>query len=80
MEVDDEEDASEFSMINLDLHDLDCEDSDGVSNAVKINDLLQSTIIDNLLFSNEQLYELRSQLNGHFNNAVCSSLQISWKE
>ena len=45
-------------MINPNLLDLDLEDSDNVSNT-----LVVSTIIDNLLLSNEQFYETCSQLN-----------------
>ena len=41
-------------MINPNLLDLDLEDSDSVSNA---------TIIGNLLLPNEQFYEICSQLN-----------------
>ena len=72
-------DNAEFSMIILNLLDLDLEDSDNVSNL-----LFVSTIIDNLPLPNEQLYEMYSQLNKaasvKFYNTACIALQISRKE
>ena len=72
-------DNAEFSMIILNLLDLDLEDSDNVSNL-----LFVSTIIDNLPLPNEQLYEIYSQLNKaasvKFYNTACIALQISRKE
>ena len=58
LQLDEEEDNAEFSMINPNLLDLDLEDSDNVINATAV-----STIIDNLLLPNEQFYEICSQLN-----------------
>ena len=55
---DEEEDNTEFSMINPKLLDLDLEDSDIVSNAPAM-----STIIDNLSLTNVQFHEMCSQLN-----------------
>ena len=55
---DEEEDNAKFSMINLNLLDLDLEDSDSVSNKPVV-----STIIDNLVLPNEAFYEIFSQLN-----------------
>ena len=53
-----EEDNTEFSVINLDLFDLDLEVSDGVSNAP-----VASVTVDNLLLPSQKFYELCSQLN-----------------
>ena len=55
---DEEEDNAKFSMINLNLLDLNLEDSDSVSNKPVV-----STIIDNLVLPNETFYEIFSQLN-----------------
>ena len=55
---DEEEDDAKFSMINLNLLDLNLEDSDSVSNKPVV-----STIIDNLVLPNEAFYEIFSQLN-----------------
>ena len=52
IESDGEKDAAEFPMINSDLLYMDLEDSNGVS-----NEPVASTIINNLLLPNEQLYE-----------------------
>ena len=61
IQSDEEEDNDEFSMINPNLLDLDLEVSDSVSST-----LVVSKIIDNLSLSNEQFYEICSQLNeGH---------------
>ena len=58
VQSDEEEDNAEFSMIiNPNLLDLDLEVSHSMSNATAV-----STIIENLLLPNEQLYEICSQL------------------
>ena len=54
----DEEDNTEFSIINPNLLDGDLEGSDSVSNAPVV-----STVIDYLSLPNEQFYEICSQLN-----------------
>ena len=53
-----EEDNTEFSMINPNLFDLDLEDSNNLINATAV-----STIVNNLLLPNGQFYEICSQLN-----------------
>ena len=53
-----EEDNTEFSMVNPGLLDLDLEVSDGVSNAP-----VASVTVDNLFLPSQQFYELCSQLN-----------------
>ena len=58
VQSDDEEDKTEFSMINPDFLDLDLEDSNSVSNAPVV-----SAIIDNLSLPNEQFYEICFRLN-----------------
>ena len=58
VQSDEEQDNAEFSMINPDLLNLDLEDSDSVSNATAV-----SALIDNLLLTNEQFYEICYQLN-----------------
>ena len=58
VQIEEEEDNAEFSMINPNLLDLDLENRDKVSNATAV-----STIIDNLLLPNEQFYEICFQLN-----------------
>ena len=58
VQSDDEEDNTEFSLINPNLLDLDLEDSDSLSNVPAV-----STIIDNLSLPNEQFYQICSQLN-----------------
>ena len=58
IESDEEKANAEFSMVNPNLLDLDLEDSDNVSNAPVV-----STIIHNLSLSNEQFYDICSQLN-----------------
>ena len=58
VQSDEEEDNAEFSVINPNLLDLDLEDGNMVINATAV-----STIINNLLLSNEQFYEICSQLN-----------------
>ena len=57
VQSDEEEDHAEFSMINLNLLDLDLEDSVSASNATVV-----STVTDNLLL-NEPFCEICSQLN-----------------
>ena len=53
-----EEDNTEFSMINPDLLDLDLEVGDGVSNAP-----VALVTVDNLLLPSQQFYEICPQLN-----------------
>ena len=53
-----EEDNTKFSMINLDLLDLDLEVSDGVSNTS-----VALVTVDNLLLRSQKFYELCLQLN-----------------
>ena len=66
VQSDEEEDNAEFSMINLDLLDLDFEGSDSVSNTPVV-----STIIDKVFFPNDQFYEMCSHLKV---NSICSIL------
>ena len=58
VQSDEEEDNTEFSMINPNLLNLDLDDSDNVIIATTV-----STIINSLLLPNEQCYEMCSQLN-----------------
>ena len=53
-----EEDNTEFSMINPDLLNLDLEVSDSVNNAP-----VASVTVDNILLPSQQFYEIFSQLN-----------------
>ena len=58
VQSDEEEDNTEFSVINPNFVDLDLKDSDSMSNAFAV-----SAISDNLSLPNEQFYEIYSQLN-----------------
>ena len=80
VQSDEEENNAEFLVINPNLLDLDLENSDNVSNVP-----VASTIIDNLLISNEHFYDIYSQYTEgqqhlSFYNALCITLQISKKE
>ena len=55
---DEEEDNTEFSIINPDLLDPDLDVSDGVSNAP-----VGSVTVDNLLLPSQKFFELCWQLN-----------------
>ena len=58
VQSEEEEDNTEFSVINPNFVDLDLKDSDSMSNAFAV-----SAISDNLSLPNEQFYEIYSQLN-----------------
>ena len=53
VQSDEGKDNAEFSMINLNLYDLDLEDNDNVINSTAV-----STRINKLLLPNEEFYEI----------------------